>query len=70
MTKFKWTDQYKHQEKKKLSHETKRKLDAIIDEYSEIFSKNQYKIGQSTHPPMEIPTEGPPCISAPIHNPT
>ena len=40
-----------HQEKQKLSPEMKRKLDAIIDEYSDIFSKNQYDIGQSTPPP-------------------
>ena len=54
-----------HQEKQKLSPETKKKLDNIIDEYLDIFSKDQYDIGTSTHPPVEIPTEGPPCISAP-----
>ena len=54
-----------HQEKQTLSPETKRKLDTTIGEYSDIFSKNQYDISQSTHPPVEIPTEGPPCISAP-----
>ena len=54
-----------HQEKQTLSPETKRKLDAIIDDYLDILSKDQYDIGQSTHQPMEIPTEGPPCISAP-----
>ena len=54
-----------HQEKQNLSPETKKKLDNIIDEYSDIFSKDQYDIGTSTHPPVEIPTEGPPCISAP-----
>ena len=54
-----------HQEKQTLSSETKRKLDTIIDEYSDIFSKDQYNIGLSIHPPVEIPTEGPPCISAP-----
>ena len=54
-----------HQKKQTLSHETKKKLDAIIDDYSDIFSKDQYDISQSTHPPMEIPTEGLPCISAP-----
>ena len=43
----------------------KKKLDNIINEYSDIFSKDQYDIGTSTHPPVEIPTEGPPCISAP-----
>ena len=54
-----------HQEKQILSPEMKRNFDAIIDNYSDIFSKNQYNIGQSTHPPMKIPTEGPPCVSAP-----
>ena len=54
-----------HQEKQKLSPEMKKKLDNIINEYSGIFSKDQYDIGTSTHPPVEIPTEGPPCISAP-----
>ena len=39
-----------HQEKQKLSPEMKRKLDAVINEYSDIFSKDQYDIGQSTHP--------------------
>ena len=54
-----------HQEKQTLSPEMKRKLDAIIDDYSDIFSKDQYDISQSTHSPVEIPTEGPPCISTP-----
>ena len=54
-----------HQEKQNLSPATKKKLDNIIDEYSDIFSKDQYDIGTSTHPPVEILTEGPPCISAP-----
>ena len=54
-----------HQEKQRLSPEMKKKLDNIIDKYSDIFSKDQYDIGTSTHPPVEIPTEGPPCISAP-----
>ena len=40
-----------HQEKQKLSLETKRKLDAAIDEYLDIFSKDQYDIGQSTNTP-------------------
>ena len=53
-----------HQGKQNLSPETKKKLDNIIDEYLDIFSKDQYDIGTSTHPPVEIPTEGPPCISA------
>ena len=54
-----------HWEEQTLSPEMKKKLDTIIDEYSDIFSKDQYDIGLSTHPPVEIPTEGPPCISAP-----
>ena len=54
-----------HQEKQRLSPEMKKKLDNIIDEYLDIFSKDQYDFGTSTHPPVEIPTEGPPCISAP-----
>ena len=58
-----------HQEKQSLSPETKKKLYNIIDEYSDIFSKVQYNICTSTHPPMEIPTEGPPCISAPYTTP-
>ena len=41
-----------HKEKQTLSPETKKKLDTIIDEYSDIFSKDQYKIGLSTHPPI------------------
>ena len=48
----------------KLSPETKEELNDIIKEYSDIFSKDQYNMGISTHPPVEIPTEGPPCISA------
>ena len=54
-----------HQKKQILSPEMKRKLDTIIYDYSDIFSRDQYDIGLSTHPPVEIPTEGPPCISAP-----
>ena len=57
-----------HQEKQSLSSETKRtksKLDTVIDEYSDIFSKDQYDIGLSTNSLVEIPMEGPPCISAP-----
>ena len=54
-----------HQEKQKLSPEMKKKLDNIINEYSDIFSKDQYDIGTSIHPPVEIPMEGPPCISTP-----
>ena len=54
-----------HQEKQTLLPETKKKLDNIIDKYSDIFSKDQYNISTSTHPPIEILTEGPPCISAP-----
>ena len=55
----------KYADDEKLSPETKKELDEIIQEYSDIFSKNQYDIGISKHPPVEIPTEGPPCISAP-----
>ena len=54
-----------HQGKQTLSPETKKELDTIINKYSDIFSKDQYNISLSTHPPVEIPTEGPPCISAP-----
>ena len=43
-----------HQEKQTLSPETKKKLDNIIDEYSDILGKNQYNISTSTHPPIEI----------------
>ena len=49
----------------KLSPGMKIKLDEIINEYLDIFSKNQYDIRTSTHPLVEIPTEGQPCISAP-----
>ena len=49
----------------KLSPENKKELDNIIKEYADIFTKDQYDVGISTHPPVEIPTEGPPCISAP-----
>ena len=51
-----------HQEKQKLSPEMKKKLDNIVNEYLDIFSKDQYDISTSTHPPVEIPTEGPSCI--------
>ena len=52
-----------------LLPETKKELDNIIKEYADIFSKDQYDIGISTHPPVEIPTEGMPCISTltPFH---
>ena len=46
-----------HQEKQTLSPEMKKKLDTIIDEYVDIFSKDQYDISLSTHPPVDIPTE-------------
>ena len=43
----------------------KRKLDEVINEYSDIFSKDdKYDIGMSTCPLVEIPTEEPPCIYA------
>ena len=48
-----------------VTPETKKKLADLIEEYKDVFSKNQYDIGKSMHPPVEIPTEGPPCISAP-----
>ena len=54
-----------HQDKQTLSPEAKKKLDNIINKYSDIFSKDQYNINTSTHPPIEIPTEGSPCTSAP-----
>ena len=54
-----------HQDKQTLSPEAKKKLDNIINKYSDIFSKDQYNISTSTHPPIEIPTEGSPCTSAP-----
>ena len=40
-----------HEEKQKLSPEAKWKLDEVINEYSGIFSKDQYDIRQSTNPP-------------------
>ena len=55
----------KHQDKQKLLPKMKRKLDEVINKYLDIFSKDQYNIRMSTYPPVEIPTEGPLCISAP-----
>ena len=49
----------------KLPSEMKQALDDIIKEYADIFSKDQYDVGISNHSPVKIPTEGPPCISAP-----
>ena len=49
----------------KISLASRKELDNIIEKYKDIFSKNQYDVGTSTHPPVEIPTKGPPCISAP-----
>ena len=57
--------QVKHTTSTKVSPETKKKLDQLIEEYKDVFSKDQYDVSVSTHPPVEIPTEGPPCISAP-----
>ena len=57
--------QVEHKTSTKVSPETKRKLSELIEEYEDVFSKNQCNIGESTHPPVEIPTEGLPCISAP-----
>ena len=48
----------------KYPPKTRKELDNIIKENSDIFSKDQYNVGISTHPPIKIPTEGPPCISA------
>ena len=56
-----------HQEKQKLSPEMKKELD-IVDEYSDIFSKDQYDIGTSNHPPVEIPTENHPAYWHPIQS--
>ena len=50
---------------RKLSPEMRKALNDIIKEYTDIFSKDQYDVGISNHPPVEIPTEGPPYISAP-----
>ena len=55
----------KHATGPKVSPETKKELDQLIEEYDNIFSKNQYDVRASTHHPVEIPTKGPPCISAP-----
>ena len=54
-----------HKTSAKVSPETKKKLTQLIEDYADVFSKNQYDVGESTHPPVEIPTEGPPCISVP-----
>ena len=54
-----------HKTSAKVSPEMKKKLAQLVEDYSDVFSKNQYDVGESTHPPVEIPTEGPPCISAP-----
>ena len=62
---YKQKDQYSTQTIPSCHLEQKNKLDEIINEYADIFSKNQYDIGTSTHPLIEIPTEGPPCISVP-----
>ena len=54
-----------HKTSAKVSPETKKKLTQLIKDYTDMFSKNQYDVGESTHPPIEIPTEGPLCISVP-----
>ena len=54
-----------HKTSAKVSPEMKKKLAQLIEDYADVFSKNQYDVGESTHPPIEIPTEGLPCISAP-----
>ena len=56
---------FQYADNPKLSPETKKELNDVIKEYSDIFSKDQYNVGISTYPPVEIHTEGPPCISAP-----
>ena len=57
--------QVQYSDNPKLSPETKRKLDEIINEYLDIFSKDQHDIRTSTHPLVEIPMEELPCITAP-----
>ena len=54
-----------HKTSAKVSPETKKKLAQLIEDYTDIFSKNQYDVGESTHPPVEIPTKGLPCILTP-----
>ena len=54
-----------HKTNAKVSPEMKQKLAQLIKDYADIFSKNQYDIGESTHPPVEIPTERLLCILAP-----
>ena len=49
----------------KLSPEARKALDSTINKYTDIFRKDQYDVGISNQPLVEIPTEGPPCISAP-----
>ena len=36
-----------------MSLEMKKELDKIINEYSDIFSKNQYDVSISAHPPLK-----------------
>ena len=54
-----------HKTRAKVSPEMKKKLAQLIEDYADIFSKNQYDVGKSTHLLIEIPTKGLPCISAP-----
>ena len=54
-----------HKTSTKVSPETKKKLAQLIKDYTDVFSKSQYDVGKSTHPPIEISTEGPPWILAP-----
>ena len=54
-----------HKTSAKVSPEMKKKLAQLIEDYADVFSKNQYHVGKSIHPPIEIPTEGPLCILAP-----
>ena len=57
-----------HPEKQKLSAEMKRKLDAVIDKYLDIFSKGQYDIRQSTHPPWKYPLRDHPAYLHPTQS--
>ena len=60
-----------HQGKQTLSPETKKELDTIINEYSDIFSKDQYNIGLSTHPPTRRNSNRRTTLYiSTLHNPT
>ena len=57
-----------HKTSAKVSPEMKKKLAQLIEDYADIFSKNQYDVGESTHPPIEIPTEGAAVHIGTIHD--